>query len=81
MKKNNLANKFVEEELPGLLKDHEHVHAANCGHKSYVHGNHIDYEHDGHYHYFLDGKAYECEGPFSKKPAAVIPISGKKKKK
>ena len=53
-------------ELPGKIANHEHIHATNCGHRSFVHGNHVDYEHDGHYHYVVDGKTYECTGPDAK---------------
>jgi hypothetical protein len=65
-----------EKEIPGWIKTHEHVHAANCGHKSYVHGDHIDYEHDGHYHYVINGKTYECTGPNAK----VLPLNKKTSK-
>jgi len=61
--------------VPGFLNGHEHIHAANCGHKSYVHGDHIDFEHDGHFHYVMNGKTYDCKGPNAK----VIPL-GKKTK-
>ena len=50
----------------GYLKNHDHVHATNCGHKSYVHGNHVDYECEGHYHYVENGMTYECTGPNAK---------------
>lgn len=61
-------------EKPGWLKSHEHIHAANCGHKSYVHGNHIDYDCDGHFHYVENGRTYECMGPNAK----VLPFPHKK---
>jgi hypothetical protein len=67
----------AKRELAGFIRDHEHVHAANCGHKSYVHGDHIDYEHDGHFHYVLDGRTYPCDGP---KAAQVLNFPGNKKK-
>lgn len=49
---------------------HEHLHAANCGHKSYVHAGHICYEHDNHFHYMHDGHAHECAGPFVQQTVA-----------
>jgi hypothetical protein len=67
MKKAALAKKgMVEKSYPNEVSNHEHIHAANCGHKSYVHGEHIDFEHDGHFHYYLKGKTFKCEGPFAK---------------
>lgn len=48
------------------LKGHDnHIHAANCGHKSYVHAGHVCYEHDGHFHYNHNGHVHECAGPFA----------------
>ena len=65
----------VAKERPGALKNHDHVHAANCGHKSYVHGNHIDYQcEDGHFHFAEYGKTYECTGP----SAQILPFPKKK---
>lgn len=29
---------------------HDHWHAANCGHQAVKHEGHDDYEHDGHRH-------------------------------
>lgn len=67
----NAARKLkLEEEFTGEVKEHEHIHAANCGHPSFVHGDHVDYLHDGHYHYYLDGKTYDCEGPKAAGPAS-----------
>jgi hypothetical protein len=51
---------------PDRLRDHDHIHAANCGHKSFVHGDHIDYQHEGHYHYVQNGQTFMCNGPDAK---------------
>jgi len=51
---------------PGFLKGFTHIHAANCGHKSYVHGNHVDYEMSGKFHFVENGYTYECSGPNAK---------------
>ncbi len=70
---------------------HDHIHAANCGHKSYVHAGHICYEHENHFHYMHDGHSHECAGPFVQqtiprpvsntgKLAKVIPLSAHKNK-
>ena len=68
-----------EKDLPGRINNHEHIHATNCGHRSVVHGSHIDYEHDGHYHYVVDGKTYECTGPDAKvMPFGKPAMHGKK---
>jgi hypothetical protein len=61
-----VSNLKVVKTPPGWISIHEHIHASNCGHKSYVHGDHIDYEHDGHYHYVINGKTYDCPGPNAK---------------
>ncbi len=74
MSKANAKKNLAEESFPGEVKNHEHIHAANCGHKSYVHGNHVDYEHDGHFHYYHDGKTFKCDGPFAGKTAKVLPF-------
>ena len=85
MKKSHALAAQMENELPGLVKNHDHVHASNCGHKSFVHGNHIDYECEGHYHYTLGDKTYECDGPnvsltgLPLKPAKVLPFVRKDK--
>lgn len=74
--KNNIKQ---QESFPGEIKNHEHIHAANCGHPSFVHGDHIDYLHDGHHHYYWEGKTFHCEGPTaSKKMGQVIPLNRKK---
>lgn len=79
MKKNSALKQAeldsAAKDLPGRIKDHEHIHAANCGHRSYVHGDHIDYEHDGHFHYVKDGKTYDCPGPSAK----VLPFAKAKR--
>jgi hypothetical protein len=54
---------------------HDHLHAANCGHKSYVHAGHICFEHDGHYHYMHDGHSHECAGPFAGVQKSTRPVS------
>ncbi len=78
MSKADAKKKLAEETFAGEVKGHEHIHAANCGHKSYVHGSHIDYEHDGHFHYYLNGRTFECEGPFAgKKDGKVLPFKKK----
>ena len=69
MKKDNLAVSHSHSAQPEVTKcelavaGHEHLHAANCGHKSYVHAGHVCYEHDGHFHYMHDGHAHACPGP------------------
>lgn len=75
---NPLSHQAAEESCELQICGHEHIHAANCGHKSYVHGDHVCYEHDGHFHYTHDGHAHACEGPHAgknKAPAKVIPIA------
>lgn len=63
------------------LKGHDtHIHAANCGHKSFVHNGHICYEHDGHYHYNHAGHVHACEGPFAtnvKRPTTTATTNAK----
>lgn len=75
MKKNQNAAEAVNlsKARPGWLKDFNHIHAANCGHKSYVHGNHVDYEMDGKYHFVENGRTYVCDGPNAK----VLPFPKK----
>src|SRR3954469_9177142 len=69
MKKTNLATthshsgESTSSKCELAVAGHEHLHAANCGHKSYVHAGHICYEHEGHFHYMHDGHAHECPGP------------------
>lgn len=64
MKKDNLAStNAMPEKCEHAVAGHEHLHAANCGHKSYVHAGHICYEHDGHFHFMHDGHAHDCPGP------------------
>lgn len=64
MKKDNLAQAYpLENVCTDKVSGHEHIHAANCGHKSFIHGDHICFQHDGHYHYMHDGHAHECSGP------------------
>ncbi len=46
-----------------------HIHAANCGHKSYVHAGHICYETNGKFHVMHDTHAHECAGPHAPQPA------------
>lgn len=58
------------------VKGHEHLHAANCGHKSYVHAGHVCYEHEGHYHYMHDGHAHDCAGPFVQQAARPVKTTG-----
>lgn len=85
MKKAALARKgIVQTTYPNEVKNHEHIHASNCGHKSFVHNDHIDFEHDGHFHYYLDGKTFKCEGPKASAPtttnagpAKVVPFKKK----
>jgi hypothetical protein len=56
--------KACKEKMKGA---HDHIHAANCGHKSFVHNGHICFEHDGHYHFMHEDHAHECPGPFKKR--------------
>lgn len=96
MKKDNRAQTgVVVEKCEHAVAGHEHLHATNCGHKSYVHAGHICYEHDGHFHYMHDGHAHECAGPKAQPTvnrstnmpkqnattAPVIPLSSAKNKK
>lgn len=69
----NAENEALTKLRPGWIKDFTHTHAANCGHKSYVHGNHIDYEVNGKFHVVENGKTYYCDGPNAK----VIPFPKK----
>lgn len=57
------------------VENGEHLHASNCGHKSYVHNDHICYQQGSTFHYMHDGHTHECTGPT---PAAVIPLNRKK---
>ncbi len=64
MKKDNLASSQQQETKCAMaVPGHEHLHAANCGHRSYVHAGHICYEHEGHFHFMHDGHAHDCPGP------------------
>lgn len=70
---------------PDRLRNHDHIHAANCGHRSLVHGDHIDYLHEDHYHYVKDGMTFKCDGPNSapSRSATILPFvasKGKSKK-
>ncbi len=46
-----------------VLKNHQHVHGKNCGHKTVEHGDHVDYVHDGHFHRLHGKHVDECKGP------------------
>lgn len=64
------------------LSGHDHIHAANCGHKSFVHDGHICYQHDGHYHYMHNGHSHACSGPTAKATTAkVVSMSDARAKK
>lgn len=73
-----------------------HLHAANCGHKSYVHAGHICYEDAGKFYSMHEGHAHTCAGPFVQQvtprpnaapakntgaPAKVISLAAAKKAK
>lgn len=58
------------------IDGHEHIHSSNCGHKSYVHEDHVCYQHENHFHYMHDGHVHECDGPT---PAKVIQLPVKRK--
>ena len=73
--KNNTAQKTAPQTPVTKLGGHEHIHSALCGHKSYVHGDHVDYFHDGHYHFVVDGVTYPCGGPGTAAP--VLPKKAK----
>jgi hypothetical protein len=49
-----------------------HLHAANCGHKSYVHAGHICYEVNGKFQMMHDSHAHVCAGPNAPQPARPI---------
>ena len=40
-------------------KNHEHKHAAGCGHTEVKHDGHVDFLHDGHLHALEKGAAVE----------------------
>jgi hypothetical protein len=78
MKKSNTPQPAVQEvKCPHAVAGHEHLHAANCGHKSYVHAGHICYEHENHFHYMHDGHAHECPGPFVQQKVRPVVTTGK----
>jgi hypothetical protein len=68
--KTNTSHATTPQKCADSLKTpHDHIHAVNCGHKSYVHAGHVCYEHDGHYHYMHGDHAHACAGPFAKQTA------------
>ncbi|MBY0370417.1 hypothetical protein K2X33_07005, partial [bacterium] len=78
-------NQPMEQKCELMIRGHEHIHAANCGHKSFVHGDHICYQHDGHFHYSHDGHSHQCEGPHAAKgnnaPAKVLSMADARARK
>gem|GEM_PF-4241075 len=72
MKKKKALAQAALQRCEQILEGHDHIHAANCGHKSYVHAGHVCYEHDGHFHYMHNGHSHSCPGPFAKtQPVAM----------
>ena len=51
-----------------------HIHASNCGHKSYMHDGMIVYEDSGKFFYMHEDHMHETSGP---KAASVIPLRKK----
>jgi hypothetical protein len=96
MKKNKALAEVGMEKCEHAISGHDHIHAANCGHKNYVHAGHICYEHDGHFHYMHNGHAHACAGPFvattvtpanrtpaklNQRPATVVNLNDARSKK
>ncbi len=81
MKKDNLATSLPQDAACAeKISGHDHIHAANCGHKSFVHDGHICYLHDNHYHYNHNGHSHACSGPKAT-TAKVVSMSDARAKK
>ena len=80
MKKKKALAQVGVQKCEHALEGHDHIHAANCGHKSYVHAGHVCYEHDGHFHYTHDGHAHACAGPFAANVKSTAPVTNTKGK-